>query len=107
RDSVDSVQGVPPLDNIGSLNTRYRPWGGYQQNPDPQTDYNIALKDPDVTQSTDWDFMTNKFPSLGWLGRVHRGTPWQTVYMKSPLMATNDWQKWAGDTTIITNGAAL
>jgi hypothetical protein len=27
--------------------------------------------------------------------------------MKSPLMATNDWQNWAGDTTFITNGAAL
>jgi len=25
--------------------------------------------------------------------------------MKSPLMATNDWQKWAGDASFITNGA--
>jgi hypothetical protein len=105
KDIVDKNIGVPPLDNIGSLNTRYRPWGGYQQNGDPQTDYNVALKDPGVRQSADWDFMTNKFPNLGWLGRVHRGTPWQTVYMKSPLMATNDWQKWAGDASFITNGA--
>ena len=109
RQTVDNAIGSPPLDNIGSLNTRYRPWGGNplnQSQGDP-TIYNVGLKDPGVRQSADWDFMTNKFPTLGWLGRVHRGTPWQTVYMKSPLMATNDWQNWAGDTTIITNGTAL
>ena len=30
-----------------------------------------------------WDFPTNKYPTVGWLGRVHRGTPWQTVYLKA------------------------
>ncbi|HWD94763.1 MAG TPA: hypothetical protein VG938_20710, partial [Verrucomicrobiae bacterium] len=107
KDTLDDNARSPRLDNIGSLNTRYRPWGGYQLNSDPQTDYSVAVKDPGVTQSADWDFMTNKFPNVGWLGRVHRGTPWQTVYMKSPLMATNDWQNWAGDTTFITNGTAF
>src|SRR5262249_577760 len=38
--------------------------------------------------SDDWDFPTNKFPNIGWLGRVHRGTPWQTVYLKSPGVFT-------------------
>ena len=46
--------------------------------------FNLALKDPLVWRSDDWDFPTYKFPSVGWLGRVHRGTPWQTVYLKSP-----------------------
>jgi hypothetical protein len=40
------------------------------------------LKDPGVKKSDDWDFPTNRFPSIGWLGRVHRGTPWQTIYLK-------------------------
>jgi hypothetical protein len=30
------------------------------------------------------------------LGRVHRGTPWQTVYFKSSAEPMGDWQKWSG-----------
>jgi hypothetical protein len=97
KSAVDSVQANPPLPNIGVLNTRYRPWGGYQQNQDNLTDYNVALKDPGVTDSSVWDFPTNLFPNVGWLGRVHRGTPWQTVYMKSPVPNVNDWKNWSGD----------
>jgi hypothetical protein len=48
-------------------------------------------------QSDDWDFPMNKFPTVGWLGRVHRGTPWQTVYMKSPAVSLNTWTNWTGD----------
>ena len=60
------------------------PWGGNPVLPGAdQNPYNLALKDPLVRQSDDWDFPTYKFPSVGWLGRVHRGTPWQTVYLKS------------------------
>src|SRR6185295_11045704 len=43
---------------------------------------------------------TNKFPNIGWLGRVHRGTPWQTVYLKSQVQKlqgdTDGWISWAG-----------
>jgi hypothetical protein len=39
--------------------------------------------DPGMFSSTNWQFPTNLFPSVGWLGRVHRGTPWQTIYLKS------------------------
>jgi hypothetical protein len=28
--------------------------------------------------------------------RVHRGTPWQTVYFKSSAEPMGDWQKWSG-----------
>lgn len=83
--------------NIGRLNDRYRPWGG---NPHQATDpnqFNLALKDPLVRASDDWQFPTNKFPNVGWLGRVHRGTPWQTVYMKASAVDTNVWQNWSGN----------
>jgi hypothetical protein len=38
---------------------------------------------PGLGGANSWQFPTNVFPSIGWLGRVHRGTPWQTVYLKS------------------------
>jgi hypothetical protein len=43
------------------------------------TAYDVAYKDHLVFRSDDWNFPTNKFPSIGWMGRVHRGTPWQTL----------------------------
>jgi len=33
---------------------------------------------------------------VGWIGRVHRGTPWQTIYLKSGVVPTNQWLNWAG-----------
>jgi hypothetical protein len=54
-----------------------------------------------VYSPTNWAFPTNKFPGVGWIGRVHRGTPWQTVYLKadstqsliSQALWTNTWVK--------------
>jgi hypothetical protein len=63
--------------NLGALNKRYQPWGG-----GVGTNM-LSIKDPLVYGSDDWNFPTNKLPTVGWLGRVHRGTPWQTVYLKS------------------------
>ncbi len=86
---------TPTNSNLGAVNRRYRPWGG---NPNISSDtnaYNTALKDPMVRQSDDWDFPTNKFPNVGWLGRVHRGTPWQTVYLKSSVAESNAWFFWS------------
>jgi hypothetical protein len=72
------------------------------------TAFDVAFKDPLIRRSDDWDFPTNKFPGLGWMGRVHRGTPWQTLYLKGlrPELGTqsaNDrylgrksWIAWAG-----------
>lgn len=89
---------LPMPKNIGALNVRYKPWGG---NPQLQADpaaYDVALKDPDVRSSDAWEFSTNKFPNVGWLGRVHRGSPWQTVYLKSSDVAKPaDWQNWTGN----------
>ena len=47
--------------------------------------YDIAYKDPLIQSPDDWVFPTGKLASLGQLGRIHRGTPWQTIYMKSAM----------------------
>ena len=79
-------QRADDLHNLGSpgepgrKNQRYRPWPSTLAEAANQ--YNIAHKDPLIRRSDDWQFLTNKFPNIGWLGRVHRGTPWQTIYLK-------------------------
>jgi hypothetical protein len=89
--------------NIGLLNARYFPWGGNPLLPSADTNrFNMAVKDPQAiisgsATSDNWDFPTNKFPAVGWLGRVHRGTPWQTVYLKASGVNANDWAIWTGD----------
>ncbi|MBI3414413.1 MAG: hypothetical protein HY043_03690 [Verrucomicrobia bacterium] len=91
--------GVTNTDfNLGVVNIRYNPWGGNTNktaSSDPNA-FNMAVKDPGVRSSDDWDFPTNKLATLGMLGRVHRGTPWQTVYLKSPVVTQNEWDQWAG-----------
>jgi hypothetical protein len=82
-------------------------YSGADNNP-----FNLAFKDPLMWQSDDWDFPTNKFPTIGWLGRVHRGTPWQTVYLKASdvlgefvmigsatnyNIGINTWINWTGN----------
>ena len=102
--SLNGLATLPKVtDGMYRLNDRYSPWGGnvlktFYDPADP-INFNTALKDPLVTQSDSWNFPTNKFPSVGWLGRVHRGTPWQTAYMKSANILDIDpteWQKWSG-----------
>ena len=88
----------PTNSNLGKLNDRYNPWGGSTNktaSSDPRA-YDLAMKDPLIRRSDDWDFPTNKFANIGLLGRVHRGTPWQTVYFKSSAEPMGDWQKWSG-----------
>jgi hypothetical protein len=93
--------------NIGAPNFLYRPWG----KGIPAIAFNPGLKDPGVRQSDDWRFPIGtdkyfRFANIGFLGRVHRGTPWQTVYLKSMFAhhaGTNvyipeprDWAPWSG-----------
>ncbi len=103
--------------NLGQLNQRYQPWGG---NPATGVGTNLlAIKDPLVTCSDDWDFPDSQPLEVSWLGRVHRGTPWQTVYLKAPdilsypnnfgiygLNGANVWANWTGDTDA-TDAAAM
>ncbi len=91
--------------NIGKVNNFYVPWGG---NPEKDiTGYResvnqVGIKDPNVTGSDRWDFPTNwygrpfAYPTIGWLGKIHRGTPWQTVYLKSDAVSSEIWNRWSG-----------
>src|SRR5208282_3510047 len=70
---------------------------------------NLAYKDPLVASSDNWDFPVGAMSGSDWLGRVHRGTPWQTVYLKStnilalvqsqPTLANGatTWRDWTGN----------
>jgi hypothetical protein len=85
------------LPNIGQLNDHYLPWGKSRTYVgSDNTAYNFAYKDSLVTNSDAWDFPANKFPTVGWLGRVHRGTPWQTVFLKATnfLNSANGLATW-------------
>lgn len=86
---------------VSNINYSYRPWGGNRQpfgfDPDAQqSDYDVTRQDPLVRWADDWNFHTNYYGNIGWLGRVHRGTPWQTVYLKAGIYPTNIWDRWAG-----------
>ena len=88
----------PPIANIRHVNGRYEPWTEQlAAGSTSPTRFMLELKDPLVTRSDDWDFPTNKFPNVGWLGRVHRGTPWQTVYLKSEHVGAGMWKQWTGN----------
>ncbi len=103
-----------PRPSFNALNERYQPWSMINelsrytslvdQNPS-----SLAYKDPLVRLSDNWDFPTNKLPTVGWLGRVHRGTPWQSVFLKATNILNwaqteppyengiNTWEFWTGN----------
>lgn len=78
---------------LGRENRRYQPW---KQSPSAPFRNAPELKDPMVRSPDDWTFPTNKLASVGEIGRIHRGTPWQTIYLKSGVATANDWTNWAG-----------
>jgi hypothetical protein len=114
-----NTANFPVLPGLGKVNARYQPWGatppggqaGISQASYDENPYNLSFKDPLVKQSDNWDFPNFKLPTVGWLGRVHRGTPWQTVYMKASdiltepnpknpglgNVGTNTWAVWTSD----------
>ena len=121
-----NITSFPVLPDLGNVNVRYQPWGvtlfdfqNWMQTGQLASQgrvmmkvlYNLAFKDPLMTRADNWDFPTNKLPTVGWLGRVHRGTPWQTVYLKAtdilsepnqfnPALGnvgTNTWSVWTSD----------
>jgi len=113
---IDHIASPLTNENLAFINQRYMPWGGNpilygaDQNP-----CYLGIKDPLMRKSDNWDFPTNESLSPDWLGRVHRGTPWQTIYLKAsdilslitvigtPPVATtnyiglNTWTNWTGD----------
>ncbi|HLP75876.1 MAG TPA: hypothetical protein VK327_03085 [Candidatus Paceibacterota bacterium] len=83
------------------LSSRYLPWG---ENPsgsldtNPKTRLNPAIKDPSLLNSDGWSFPSGEPLTFGTLGRIHRGTPWQTIYLKSLDTDKLTWSKWTGVT---------
>ena len=114
-DAASTAGAMASFHSAVFLNPRYRPWGGNPLKPAIETAASLAYKDPvafvaghldNVAHSDDWDFPTNKLPNAGWLGRVHRGTPWQTVYLKPynfDLPTWQNWKNWTGNGVIVTN----
>jgi len=64
------------LPNIGRVNKRHTPWWS---SDDPVTTAE-AFRDPSVTESDAWQFAVGNALNHGWFDRIHRGTPWQTIY---------------------------
>ena len=72
--------------NLGAVNDAYQPWG--RTNTGGKND--PSIKDPAINPKynpANWwtfpDVLRGGIKSVGWLGQVHRGTPWQTLYLKS------------------------
>ncbi len=110
---LDQFSAGSPIENLGRVNRRYEPWGYINRPLPPVTAYNSTVKDCVATiewpygRSDDWDFPTNQTPDAGWLGQVHRGTPWQTLYLKAPAASLLTWRYWTGDHQLVTNWNGL
>lgn len=113
--------GTVPSLPLGTVNDRYAPWGIVGNMAGAvfgtfvdKNAYNLAYKDPLVSKSDDWNFPTNETLNASWLGQVHRGTPWQTIFLKSTnilnlvpstspgqppnfVEGLGTWQLWTGD----------
>jgi hypothetical protein len=111
--SDSSTTSPLPIPSQNSLGKRYQPWGKtapailQSSSYNFLNPYNLIYKDPLVWGSDNWNFPTNLLASLGGLGQVHRGTPWQTVYLKATdvlngnnNVGINTWSAWTGDYNI-------
>ncbi len=91
--------------SLAYLNFNYSSWGG---NPlasfEGPTSYNRSVIDPGVYSADQWNFPTNETLSTRWLGRVHRGTPWQTIYLKADAAPFWVWTNQSSDLVLSTNG---
>jgi hypothetical protein len=88
----------PSFMSISNVNLRYEPWGFTQSgNYGSQTIFQPAVKDPLVTASDSWAFPVNPSGDFRWVGQVHRGTPWQTLYLKSLPFNLSGWESWTGN----------
>jgi hypothetical protein len=93
-----NVQVIEVLRNIGQLNDRFQPWRGNPGSGPPAQPppYATTIKDPRIRSSADWDLGPFGPLDVSWLGRVHRGTPWQTLYLKSSDVSASTWMDWLG-----------
>jgi hypothetical protein len=107
-----NTQSVP-FESQSTVALRYQPWGRGQElaglNSVDKNVFNLAYRDPLVWGSDDWNFPSGPGLPLNNIGRVHRGTPWQTVYLKAtnilsfnkttapPANGFLTWMSWTGN----------
>ena len=88
--------------NLGRQNAATQPWGVGKMDS--------ALKDPGVVNHREWrfpDMARGGLKNSGWLGLVHRGTPWQTLYMKAKrpgILQVSGFDQVDGFLTIMAHG---
>jgi hypothetical protein len=87
---LQSASNIPPA-TLGYLNHNYAPWNGSPNSASYPEFSNRALRDAGVYSADQWNFPTNETPAAHWLGRVHRGTPWQTIYLQADVASMNEW----------------
>ena len=81
---IEPSQGRTPFREISARkNKRYYPWPSAYSDSGNDVPARMIYRDPLIFGSDSWNFPTNHFPSVGWIGRIHRGTPWQTMYLKA------------------------
>ena len=101
------ASNVPPA-TLSYLNTRYSPWNGHPDKATYPESGDTSIKDPGVSQSGDWQFPSNTLATVGLLGRIHRGTPWQSIYFKSEVAPRDAWGLQSPDSVFIpTNGQTI
>jgi hypothetical protein len=94
--------------------TAYAPWGTNANLGTGVANFELAFdmsfKDPLVYGTHSWAFPTptNGLANVGQLGRIHRGSPWQTVYLKNLIAPAepneelqhfgdrHHWKMWSG-----------
>jgi hypothetical protein len=58
--------------------------------------YDGRVKDITVYSPDWWTFDVSRPLNLANIGRVHRGTPWQSIYLKSGIIPPDEWLSWYG-----------
>ena len=122
--SDDLTSKPMPTVSLNTVADHYQPWGrntamAYLGNGVDSNQYNLGYRDPLVWGSDYWNFPSGQGLPLSTLGRIHRGTPWQTVYLKATdimqetvtgafgtgNVGVNTWMQWTGN--MDPNDAAL
>ena len=94
---LESTSQSPIPDFIsGRVSRRFSPWGGgpFEVSIPIYQKFDLTRKDPLVMRSDGWNFPTSQTLDPAWLGRVHRGTPWQTLYLKPYPADSALWKTW-------------
>jgi len=100
-----------PIPNLvsRSLSKRYDPWGG---SPGlfplaPHKSSISAVKTQACSVRKAGIFRPTGSRMSAWIGRVHRGTPWQTLYLKQPLTDPRFGGLQTGNNQWLTNKGQL